>query len=299
MGVFSGGGVFSPERAATGGLHEEDISSEQADKWWNKSQDIVDPLDLTGRKAAQAQERAEALAYETLGMQKDWMDYIKSEYAPYSEVAREALTAQRGLAGLGGPEAQTQMISDIRADPFYQAKVGAGEEAVLRGASATGGLRSGDASAALAAQNQMLLDQEIGQRYNRLAGLSGQGFMGQEAGTRYGGAALGEITGTLGTIGSGMAAAQAAEADKQSGLMGLAGGVLSAFSDGRLKTNIREIGSRSGLPWYKWVWNDTAGRKFGLRGEAVGFMADDVEQKFPELVIMRDGYKTVVYGGVA
>lgn len=267
---------------------------------WHKSQDIVDPLDLTGRKAALAQEEINRMGYESLAMQQDWMDYIKSEYAPYSEVAGKALEAQMGLAGLGGVPGQREaMLAEIEADPFYQAKLAAGEEAVMRGASATGGLRSGDTSSALALQNQMLLGQEIEGRYQKLAGLSGQGFMGQQAGTGFGGEALGGITGTLGTITSGLVAGQAAESDKQSGIMSLAGGVLSAFSDERLKTNIEQIGEKKGLPWYRWEWNDLAGKKFGLRGEAVGFMASDVELTHPECITKRDGYLMVNYGGIS
>lgn len=262
------------------------------------AQMAADPMDLFGWQAAGREAEAKAIEQQAMGMQKDWMDYIKQEYAPYSEVARMSLAQQAGLAGLGDPGAKEAMISDIESDPFYQAKVRAGEESVLRGASATGGLRSGATSSNLAQINQMLLSKEIEDRYQRLAGLSGQGFMGQQAGTTGGAAALGELTGTMGSMVSGISARQAAASDKQSGLMGLVGGIASMFSDERLKTNVAQIGIKKGLPWYTWEWNDLAGEKFGLHGEAVGFMASDVELEHPECITTKDGYMMVNYGGI-
>jgi hypothetical protein len=301
---FSGSGALSPERAATAGFHSDDSmwhsSGDSMTGLWNQSQDIVDPLGLmhTPKAQREAQAYQEMMGNKTLAMQQDWMDYIKREYAPYSEVARTALGAQMGLSGLRGTEMMEGLVSDIEADPFYQAKVRAGDAAIMRGASATGGLRSGDTQAALAGQNQMLLDAEIDKRYQRLAGLSGQGFTGQKAGTKFGQDALGGLTGTMGTLMSGSVAREAAAQDRQSGLMGLAGGVLSAFSDERLKDDIEVVGKRKGFPWYRWTWNKLAKDKFGLKGEAVGFMASDIEQVFPDMVWEVDGYKALVYGGV-
>jgi hypothetical protein len=265
------------------------------------SQDIVDPLGLMHETKSVREGKAyeREMGERAMAMQQDWMDYIKSQYEPYSEVAQKALGAQMGLTGLAGGDERERMIAEVEADPFYQAKLRAGEEAVLRGASATGGLRSGGTSEALAGQSQLLLGQELENRYQKLAGLSGQGFMGQGQMSQYGGQAISGLTGTLGTMASGSVAARAAEADKQSGIMGLAGGIISAFSDERLKTDIEQIGVKKGLPWYKWTWNDIAGKKFGLRGEAVGFMASDVELEHPECVIEKDGYMMVNYGGIA
>jgi hypothetical protein len=260
---------------------------------------LADPMDLFGHQAGAAAEQQKAIEQQALNLQRGWMDYIRKEYAPYSEVAQEALTAQRGLAGLGEPGAREEMLTEIEADPFYQAKVRAGEEAVLRGASATGGLRSGGTSSNLAQINQMLLGREIEDRYQRLAGLSGQGFMGQQAGAQYGGEALGGITDVLSSMSTGIGARHAAQQEKMGGIASLAGGILTAFSDERLKNDIEQIGEhRSGLPWYRWTWNETASKKFDLKGEAVGFMASDVELMFPECVGNVDGFKVVYYGGV-
>jgi hypothetical protein len=278
----------------TGGIMDDPFS-------FQGSQDIVDPMGLMHDTKATREGKAyeQMMGERAMSMQEDWMQYIKDQYAPYSEVAEKALGAQMGLTGLSGGDERERMLAEVEADPFYQAKLRAGEEAVMRGASATGGLRSGGTSAALASQNQLMLGRELEDRYQKLAGLSGQGFSGQTSGSQYGQSALSGLTGTMGTLASGSAAARAAEADKQSGLMGLAGGIISAFSDERLKTNVEQIGVKKGLPWYKWTWNDLAGKKFGLRGDAVGFMASDVELYKPECVTEKDGYLMVNYGGIA
>ena len=261
---------------------------------------ISDPGDVFGGQAgAEGIKSSERLGMQSLGMQQDWMDYIKGMYEPFSDVATQALQAQVGLSGLGGGEQRQQMISDIEADPIYQAKLRTGEEAVLRGASATGGLRSGSASAALAQQSQALLGQEVSGRYNQLAGLSGQGFQGSQAMGTFGGETLGQMTGTLGSLASGQLAAGAAAQQRGSGILSGGLGALGAmFSDERLKTNIQMVGEKHGMPWYKWEWNETATNKFDLSGDAEGHMVSDVELKYPELVGSQDGYKTVNYEGM-
>jgi len=68
------------------------------------------------------------------------------------------------------PLSRGEFISGLRDDPFYEQMLEEGEEAVLRGASVTGGLRSGGASRALARSSQDVLR---GIYQERMAGLSG------------------------------------------------------------------------------------------------------------------------------
>ena len=69
-------------------------------------------------------------------------------------------------------------------------------------------------------------------------------------------------------------------------------------SDSRLKTNIKKIGEKFGFNWYRWTWNDRA-EAIGYYGEAEGVIAQEVERSRPDLVVMKDGYKAVIYGGLA
>tara|TARA_R100000951_G_C2648712_1_gene183576 strand:+ start:2332 stop:3135 length:804 start_codon:yes stop_codon:yes gene_type:complete len=255
---------------------------------------VVDPLDIMGSKAsAKSIKSSERLGQQSLGMQQDWMDYLKKQYEPFSEVATEALGLQRSLSGLGGEEEKQAMISSIEADPFYQAKLKAGEESILRQKSATGGPRGGSSISALAGQNQMMLGSEIDKRYNQLSGLSGLGMQGNNSLSGYGGQALDQITGTLGSMASGQLAAGAQASQRGQGIMSL----LSSFSDERLKTNINKINDKNGMPWYEWEWNKTANDKFNLKGKSQGHMVSDVEINYPHLVSEKDGYKQVNYGG--
>lgn len=130
----------------------------------------------------------------------------------FAAVGPEALRQQRALAGLAGPEAQRTAISQIEADPAFQALAQQGEEAILQRASATGGLRGGDVQAALAQFRPQLLNQFINQQYQRLGGLTSLGGAATEglytSGYGRGGAAaerlftsgLGTTTGIAGQL---------------------------------------------------------------------------------------------------
>jgi hypothetical protein len=97
----------------------------------------------------------------------------------------------------------------------------------------------------------------------------------------------------------GFNAANAAQSNFNSGLMGLGGtlGAAAIMSDIRTKENIKPIGwLPNGLPVYEYEykpeWKAEAGH-----GKFVGVMAQEVEKVMPEAVITRpDGYKMVNYG---
>ena len=99
----------------------------------------------------------------------------------------------------------------------------------------------------------------------------------------------------------GFNAANAAQSNFNSGLMGLGGtlGAAAIMSDIRTKENIVPLGwSFKGLPVYEYEykpeWKSEAGH-----GKYIGVMAHEVEQVMPEAVITRlDGYKMVNYGAL-
>lgn len=105
------------------------------------------------------------------------------------------------------------------------------------------------------------------------APIVGQAFSGL-------GSAVGGISG-LGGFGSALS----------SGLGGI-GSFLGAFSDRRLKKNIKRVGELMGLPMYvfEYLWSPD---------KVVGFMADEVEKLYPDAVSEKDGYKMVNYGAIA
>jgi len=92
-------------------------------------------------------------------------------------------------------------------------------------------------------------------------------------------------------------AQQAAQQGLNSGLMGLGGAGIMAFSDIRTKEHIENVGYLSnGLPVYEFEYKPEFKDKAG-HGRFIGVMAQDVEMVQPEAVITdADGIKMVNYG---
>ena len=94
-------------------------------------------------------------------------------------------------------------------------------------------------------------------------------------------------------------AKQAAQANLNQGLFSLGGAGIMAFSDVRLKENIKPVGVMpNGLTLYSFEYVDEV-KSHPLAGEGVhvGVMAQEVEQVFPYAVrTLDDGYKVVDYG---
>ena len=180
------------------------------------------------------------------------------------------------------------MIQRAQASPFYQQAVQTGEEAVLRGAAATGGLRSGTASENLATVNQNALLNAYNQQ---LQGLQGFAQLPSNAN---------QIAGGMAGIGQTMGQGITAQGQAQQAGMGMlmdAGTKLGAaymMSDPRLKTNIKLTGKKNGHDGHSWTWNKAA-EALGLLGESVGVMADKIAKTNPEAIGERDGYMTVNY----
>lgn len=219
---------------------------------------------------------------------------------PYVEVGPEALQGQRAIVGLGGPAEEAAQIARIEQSPLFQAQVRQGEEALLQGASATGGLRGGNIQAALAQFRPGMLQSQIDLQYERLGGLTS---LGQRSAAAQAGAGMGlaeSISGLYGDIGASRAgramAEQRAQGQFQGGLINLAGQALPAigkmFSDIRLKENIKKIGTRpDGLGVYEfdYIWGG---------GRNIGLMAQEVNEVYPHAVGVVDGYFTVNYSQV-
>lgn len=92
-------------------------------------------------------------------------------------------------------------------------------------------------------------------------------------------------------------AKQAAQQNFNQGLMGLGGAGIMAFSDIRMKENIKQIHwLPNGLPVYEFEYKPEFKNIAGY-GKHIGVMAQEVEQVMPEAVITNaDGYKMVNYG---
>lgn len=271
------------------------------------------------KKAARAAQQAAEQASQGIiqgsqtaaGAQTEARDYLmQADALPtgFREAALKDLGSLYGLNyGSNGmvSSGSGSILDRAMASPMYQAAIKNGEDAVLRNASATGGLRSGSASENLARVNQ---DALISSYQDQIAGLQGLSALPSNANNIAGYTA--SIGNTLGqgqmnaaqTLAQGRtAAAQSkAQGDQNSAnntnqLIGT--GIMAAammFSDRRLKKEIKCVGKERGIRKYTWIWNSLA-ESLGLHGTGSGVMAHEVEDDHPDAVSVKDGYLIVDY----
>lgn len=245
---------------------------------------------LTGSdKAAQA---ATTGAQISADAQREALAYLKETEKLPQALREGALGNLGGLLGLGAVK-PADAVAKIKGSELYKQVLGsrmAGEEAILRNAGATGGLRSGNVNDALARYNAELEQQAFGAGLQGLQGLAGLGSNANQIAATTAG--IGQ------TLGQGITAAGQATAAGRSALISGGLGALGAyFSDARLKDNVKPVGQRNGLPWYTWTWNAEAAN-LGLFGDDEGVMAHEVAELKPEAVRVVDNYLTVDYSAL-
>lgn len=117
-------------------------------------------------------------------------DQTRTDYAPFREAGYGALDRMSDLIGLGGQEAQQSELDLLRASPLFKSLYGAGEEAVLANASATGGLRGGNTQRSLYDLGEDTFSAVIRQQLSDLGGLVGIGSGATDAVSAYGARAV-------------------------------------------------------------------------------------------------------------
>lgn len=266
---------------------------------------ITDPGDFLGAQStASAAEASNKLGQQTLAMQQDWLNYIKGQYEPYSEAGQRALAQQEGMLSqlAAGPDYAAAANS-----PAFQEANRQAQYSLLNSAEATGGLGSTATGNALGASSANVLSNVANEQYgnlynyfNALGALSGQGIQGSSGLGSFGGDTISGMAGTLSGIGTGALNAAAQQTQRGTGLLSAGIGLLPAFSDVRLKKNIKATGeyTERGNEIYTWDWNEKA-EKLGLVGSGRGVIADHAEQVTPAVVSTdKSGYKVVDYARV-
>lgn len=157
--IFSGIGGFVSDNAGSliqvgGSLLAADVASSAAER------------------AASAQTAASG---EAVSEQARQFDLTQANLAPFIDAGTRGIVQQQALTGLLGPEVQQQAFTDFAASPGQDFLRSEQEKALLRNASAIGGLGGGNVRTALQEQaaNRALLD--FNNQLNRLAGISGTG----------------------------------------------------------------------------------------------------------------------------
>jgi hypothetical protein len=238
--------------------------------------------------------------------QREALAYLK-ETEEIPQLFREE--ALKGIAGAynieGGAGSQRDLIDRALASPLYGSIMGgqgAGEDAILRNAAATGGFRSGNVQHNMYDYNVQLQNRALLESYNQqMQGLQGLAMLPSNANQ------IAQQTSEIGTTyGQGIIAAGQAQ---QQGYQNIGNNVMGAvnlgisaydagmFSDRRLKINIKKIGLYKGFNIYAWDWNIVA-NKMGLTGSTIGCMADEVYPKVKSAVSIKNLFMFVDYSKI-
>lgn len=102
-------------------------------------------------------------------------DVVRGLLQPYVTAGTGALGAYQGLSGLNGAAAQQAEIAALQGSPQFGFLAKQGEDAILANASATGGIRGGNAQHALADSRTALLTSLIDKQLGRYGGVASMG----------------------------------------------------------------------------------------------------------------------------
>ena len=263
-----------------------------------------------GDDAAKAATQASEVAVQG---QREALDYLKDVDRVPRGIRENAL---RGLESFyqvpQQPLSQEELIAQAKSSPLYSSILGsrqAGEESILRNASATGHLRSGNSIAGLSDYNMQLENtalleafNEAKQRndYERALQLSG---LADLASLPSGGTNIAQLMAGIGqTQAQGITAAeQARQAGSQqniNNLLSLGQLGVAAFCDIRLKRDIEYLGMKQGYPWYRWKWSQEGQETLGLPETGEGVLAHQVYEMVPDAVSVIDNFLCVNYAAL-
>lgn len=224
--------------------------------------------------------------------QRRQFDVLQDLFAPQVEAGDLARQQQLALLGLGGEGAQQEAFGQFAESPGQQFIRQRQQRALVRNASAIGGLGGGNIRTALQEQAAGFASQDFGNQFNRLSSLTGGGQTAAGNLGQFGQSTSTNIANLLGQQASaqagGVLGAQQARTQQSQNILGALSTAAGFFSDRRLKTDIKKIGTLGNVNLYEWVWKAT-----GLKDQ--GFMADEIQSKYPDLVSNVNGYLTVIY----
>jgi len=247
-----------------------------------------------GTDAARA--AAEARDREIVELRRQF-NVTQQNIQPFVQAGAGQLGALTQGASIGGLD---ERLREIFSSESFQSLIGERTEAVEGQLSAGGLSRSGTAiqeAANIPTSLGFDIENLLTGRSQTLAG-SGQnaavglGALGAQTSGRIGASLAGRGQDTA----SGILADQQAEAQGTQNALNLAATVGSIFfSDPALKENIEKISSIGDLSLYQWDWipetKDTIIGKCGT----IGFMADEVKEKYPHHVSDYCGFMTIDY----
>jgi len=129
----------------------------------------------SAKKATKAAQAAQLAAIQqAMGTLNTQYGQAQEDYAPYQEAGVDGLTQLMTLLGLSGDTGGA--IEGLKNNPVYQSLFNNGQNTLLANASATGGLRGGNTSGALANFGRDTLANVYQQQVGNLGGLTTMGY---------------------------------------------------------------------------------------------------------------------------
>jgi hypothetical protein len=230
------------------------------------------------------------------------LDFIKEQFGETKESFQPFIDA--GLQGLEGVQQGSTIggFGDRLDEIFNSGALDGLIDQRTRGAQsqlAAGGLtRSGTGVQEIAGIPQELAFALEQQLTGRQSGLANQGFGAISNIGNLGAGQAGAIGGLLGQQGQNTSSGIITDAQSSAAFGGQILGLGSklAFSDPRLKKNVERIADLGNLGVYQWDWIDGA-KGTSIEGQpTIGFMADEVGEKYPEYVGEVATWKAINYG---
>ena len=240
----------------------------------------IDAGEEAAERAAGVQERG---AERGIAETRRQFDLIQEREAPVIEARNQALAQQQALLGLSGQEAQQQAFAGLQESPGQKFIRERQQKALLRGASAIGGLGGGNVRTALQQQAAGFAQQDIQNQFGRLGQVVAPGQQSAQNLGQFGTQAAGNIA-NLGVAGSEARASgilgKASIAPQVTGqLMELGGdaATMAFLSDERLKHGIVKVDEddNGGIYRFKYI-GDTV--------EYIGRMAQELMKTRPDAV---------------
>ena len=260
--------------------------------------------DKAGKRAAEAQVQANDASIAEMRRQ---FDTTQKNIAPFLQAGQGAVPSVEAGSTVGGLD---EMLAQIFNSDIFGSLVDERQRGV-QGQLAAGGLtRSGTAmqeASRVPTDLGLMLEQMLNGRQTNLmnTGLNaatGLGQMGQNNSANIGNmmSQSGQATS------SGIITDQQAKAQGQQnmlntaatiGSMFLTGGAsgLFGFSDPRLKENVEQVSSIHDLGVFQWDWAEFTKGTLVDGCATIGFMADEVQEKYPQHVGEFGGFMIIDY----
>jgi hypothetical protein len=236
-------------------------------------------------EGAQAQTQ---LGRDALAVNREAEERMRQRLSPFVGVGTDALGQANQLFG-------ADAAGTVMNDPAFQAAADRQELEILNRQSAQGRLNTAETGGALMSGFSNLgsdfLSRQRGDVLNAVQ--LGQASAAQTAASNLqGGASRGSILSGIGNAqaAGGMGAAQSMS-QGTSNIASLAGGIMSMFSDRRLKRNISEVGTWKGYKTYTYQYKDHDTWYKGV-------MSEEVREKNPMAITSIGGYDSVNYGAL-